>query len=187
MKKFLSIFFESTNSFEGKENGEDVILLLRRHVFIIYTHLGFIALPIIIPIILGALFFSSLQTYNLVTLFLFVSCIFYVILWFMAFYVLTMYTLDVWIITNKRIIDSNQEGLFNRIVSELYFSRVQDISVKTNGVVQTMLKFGNVEVQTAGKENKFIFLQIPNPDKVKEIIMSKVELDNSNSPEITNS
>lgn len=182
MKKYLSIFLKSNNSFEGIENEERVVYLLRRHIFVIFIHLIFLVLPAFIPIIIGAVISTSLQSYSAITLFLLLCSIFYCVLWFMAFYVLTMYTLDVWIVTNKRIIDSNQDGLFRRIISELLLSNVQDISVKTRGFFQTILKFGDVEIQTAGTENKFRFLQIPNPEGVKDAIMSQVSSGNVSTP-----
>jgi hypothetical protein len=46
--------------------------------------------------------------------------------------------------------------------------------VKTDGFIQTLLKFGNLEVQTAGTENKFHFRQIPDPEGVKNQIMSHI-------------
>ncbi|KKQ77632.1 MAG: hypothetical protein UT00_C0008G0004 [Parcubacteria group bacterium GW2011_GWA1_38_7] len=85
-----------------------------------------------------------------------------------------MYTLDVWIVTNRRIIDSAQHGFFNRTISELHLTRIQDISVETRGFVQTILHFGDLQVQTAGTEEKFKFHQIPHPEKVKDEIMKLV-------------
>lgn len=85
-----------------------------------------------------------------------------------------MYMLDVWIVTDRRIIDSTQHGFFNRTVSELHLTRVQDISVHTVGVIPTLLHFGDLQVQTAGTEEKFNFLQIPNPLAVKDAIMAVV-------------
>ncbi len=82
-----------------------------------------------------------------------------------------MYALDVWIVTDRRIIDSTQHGFFNRTISELHLSRVQDISTQTKGIIPTFLKFGDLQVQTAGTEEKFKFFQIPNPGKVKDTIM----------------
>ena len=82
-----------------------------------------------------------------------------------------MYTLDVWIVTNHRIVDSTQNGFFNRTVSELHLARIQDISVQTKGVIQTFFKFGDLQVQTAGTEERFNFSQIPNPGQVKDEIM----------------
>ncbi len=40
-----------------------------------------------------------------------------------------------------------------------------------NGVIPTLLNFGSVNVQTAGTAIKFVFEQIPNPNKVKMIVI----------------
>jgi uncharacterized membrane protein YdbT with pleckstrin-like domain len=171
MNSFFSIFTKSTNSFDGEENGEKVVLLLRRHPFFILARLVFFAFLILLPMIVGALFSSFLYSNNILSFFFFASSLWYLFVWSGIFYSLTMYTLDVWIITDRRIIDSTQHGFFNRTISELHLTRIQDISVQTEGVVQTFLKFGNLQVQTAGSEERFKFSQIPNPEKVKDEIM----------------
>ncbi|MEK7116648.1 MAG: PH domain-containing protein [Patescibacteria group bacterium] len=171
LKSILNIFKESKNHFEGEETTEEVVLLIRRHPFFIIVRLVFFTILILIPIAVGIVFSSFLHANNLLSLFLFVSSVWYLFIWSGIFYALTMYTLDVWIVTDRRIIDSTQHGFFNRTISELHITRIQDISVQTEGVVQTFLKFGNLQIQTAGTEEKFKFSQIPNPTKVKDEIM----------------
>lgn len=171
MKSFFSIFTESSNHFEGEEDGEKVILLVRRHPFFIIVRLVFFIILILIPITIDALFLPFLHTNNILDLFFFISSVWYLFLWSGIFYSLTMYTLDVWIVTDRRIIDSLQHGFFNRTISELHLTRIQDISVQTEGIIQTILHFGDLQVQTAATEEKFKFSQIPNPVKVKDEIM----------------
>lgn len=171
IKSFFSIFKDSNNSFDGEENDEKVILLLRRHPFFILVKLFLFVLLVLVPVIIGPLFYPFFLLHNLLEAFFFMSSIWYLLIWLSIFYSLTMYTLDVWIITDRRIIDSMQHGFFNRTVSELHLARIQDISVKTEGVIQTLLKFGDLHVQTAGTEEKFFFSQVPNPERVKDEIM----------------
>ncbi len=87
------------------------------------------------------------------------------------FYSITMYLLDTWIITNHRVIDSEQHGFFDRTVSELSLLKIQDVSTEINGPIATWLKFGNLEIQTAGAREKFLFKQIPNPLLIKDQLM----------------
>ena len=47
-------------------------------------------------------------------------------------------------------------------------------------MIQTFLHFGDLQVQTAGTEEKFKFLQIPNPERAKDEIMKLVS-NHSNS------
>jgi membrane protein YdbS with pleckstrin-like domain len=85
-----------------------------------------------------------------------------------------MHLLDVWIVTDRRIVDSTQKGFFDRTVSELRISRVQNISVKIVGPIETFLHFGDLEIQTAGSSDMFNFSQIPHPERVKDEIMAIV-------------
>lgn len=171
MKSLFSIISTSHNSFEGEENGERVILLLRRHPFFILARIAVFVLMLLLPLILGASFDNFISANNLVDIFLFVSVVWCLLVWSGIFYALTMYTLDVWIVTNHRIIDSTQHGFFSRTISELHLGRIQDISVKTKGIIQTFYNFGDLQVQTAGAEERFKFSQIPQPVKVKDVIM----------------
>lgn len=171
LKSILNIFKESKNHFEGEETSEEVVLLIRRHPFFILIRLFFFFILVLIPIAIISIFPSFIYSHKILNLFLFASSVWYLFIWSGIFYALTMYTLDVWIVTNHRIIDSTQHGFFDRRVSELHLIRIQDISVQTQGVIQTVFHFGDLQVQTAGAEEKFKFSQIPNPVKVKDEIM----------------
>ncbi|MDP2704951.1 MAG: PH domain-containing protein [bacterium] len=182
MKSFLSIFKESTNSFDGQEDGEKVLLLLRRHPFIFALELSFYTILILLPIAIGMIFSSVLYSYNVFPLFLFVASVYFLFIWCGIMYSFTLYALNVWIITDRRVIENAQKGLFNRVVSELRLSKVQDVTVQTEGVMQTFLNFGNLYVQTAGKEERFKFIQIPNPEKAKDEIMNLIPHGSPSSP-----
>lgn len=171
IRSLLSIFQHSSNSFEGQKESEEVVLLLRQHPFTILIRVALFCLVSLVPIIVGIIFQAYLEKYNWLNLFLFISSIYYLSLWLGIFYSLTMYTLNTVIITDQRIIDNNQQGLFNRKVSELHGHRIQDVSVHTSGIIETFLHFGNVTVQTAASEKQFVFHQIPRPEKVKDVIM----------------
>lgn len=174
MKSIFSLFTRSGNHFEGEENGEKVILLLRRHPFFIIFRMIFFVILALLPLVAGTIFSKFLYINNLYALYWFVLSLWHLLIWSGIFYALTMYTLDVWIVTNRRIIDSKQQGFFNRTVSELSLVRVQDVSVETKGLIQTFFKFGDVQIQTAGADEKFKFMQIPHPERVKDEIMKVV-------------
>lgn len=82
-----------------------------------------------------------------------------------------MYLLNTWIVTDERVIFNKQEGYFRRSVAEFNISKIQDIQVSARGPIATFLNFGDLEAQTAGAQNKFLFKNIPNPLKVKDAIM----------------
>lgn len=87
---------------------------------------------------------------------------------------ITDYWLDVWIVTNERIINAEQLGLFNRLVSEVHLEQVQDITSETKGFLETFLTYGDVYVQTAAERERFRFKNVDNPDDVKITISELV-------------
>jgi len=174
IKKILSIFKDSSDSFEGQEEGEQVLLLLRRHIFVVLLALSGFALVSLVPVLIATIFSSYIVRSGLLSLFLFASSIWYLFLWLAIFHFLTMYTLNTVTITDRRIIDKDQHGFFNQKVSELHVNRIQDVTVHTKGILETLLHFGKIIVQTAASEKQFIFHQIPDPEKVKDVIMQAI-------------
>ena len=85
----------------------------------------------------------------------------------MLFVFWTNYYLDVWIITNKKILNVDQHGLFKREVIVLHLDKIQDITYMVDGLVATTLNYGNIKVTTAGKEAEFVLPGIPNPALVQ--------------------
>lgn len=93
-----------------------------------------------------------------------------IICWLLFAEKFTDYALDFWLVTNKRIIDSNLERLFHRYLATLELKDIEDISVKTTGMLSSYFSYGNLEVQTAGAQNRFEMEQIARPELVQRII-----------------
>jgi len=98
---------------------------------------------------------------NLITLFV----------WMYVFFVWIEYYLDVLIVSDKKIVNVEQKGLFIREVSELKFERIQDVAVEVKGIIPTMLNYGDLYIQTAGEVERFVFRAMPDPYTVKNLIM----------------
>lgn len=174
IEKFFNLFRESALGFGGQEPGEKVVLLLRRHGFVLLFPFCFVLLLAIAPIALWLFIPASFEINAYASLFWFVLSLWYLFLWILLFYFFTMYSLNTIIVTDKRIIESEQHAFFSRKVSELHTNRVQDVSAHTHGILETMIGYGDISVQTAASEREFVFRQIPNPEKVKDEIMRVV-------------
>jgi len=85
--------------------------------------------------------------------------------YFVAFY------LDMWIITNDRLIDVQQISLFGRSVAELDLYQIQDASSEIKGILPTIFRYGDVTLQTAGPVPKFIIHSTPNPHEIRKLIL----------------
>ena len=160
--------------------GERVVRMLHRHGFVavrialLYLVLAFV--PVAAWVLLGTrtdLFVDVTGVgYALATLLLSA----YALVWGLLFFVSWLnYYLDVWIITNERIINITQQRLFHRIVSEQKLYRVQDVTWQIEGVLGNIFKFGNVTIQTAGEQGKFTFEHIPDPEAVAKSVMDLLE------------
>jgi len=157
--------------FQTNKN-EEVKLMIRRHWANLLGLISFVLimsiLPIIFYFILSPYIHLSDGFFNVFVIGLGMYYMFIATLFFIGW---LDYYLDVWIITNHRVIDSEQHGFFKRSVAELHLSKIQDISIIVSGPIATFLDYGDLEIQTAGTEPKFIFKQIPHPVQVKDQIM----------------
>lgn len=157
---------------------EKVIFEVRRHWLVFIFEVVFYAVLVAIPFATVAIFdltnVVSLAP-QVLPLLMFFSFAWVLILWIFFFVAWTNYYLDVWIITNDRIIDIEQHTLFSRDVSECRLDKVQDVTVEIHGFLPTFLHFGTLHVQTAGESNRFTIRDIPHPDRVKEIIFDAHE------------
>lgn len=170
--KYLDIFNFSKYSFDGIKSYESVILYLNRHWFVMFGKFLAFGLLLVVPFAIYVVFGEAMANMGIDNIFWLVVSIYFLVWWNSLFYSITMYLLDSWIVTDHRIIDSRQKGFFSRTVSELGLSRIQDISTRITGPLATMLDFGNVEIQTAGAEPKFVFKEISGPSAVKAKIMA---------------
>lgn len=80
------------------------------------------------------------------------------------------YYLDVWIITSERVIDIEQKTLFHREISEISLDRVQNVTIEVPGFMATVLKFGNMKIQTAGA-GEFAILEVTDFERAKDLIL----------------
>ena len=104
----------------------------------------------------------------------FLYALWLLVLWISFFIQWTNYYLDVWYITEKRIIDVEQKGIFSRNVSSIRFDKIQDINVEVRGVVATFLNYGNVEVQTASETSgSFIMKNASRPELIRQVVFSQ--------------
>jgi uncharacterized membrane protein YdbT with pleckstrin-like domain len=186
IKKGWFDFISSSHiNFDGKRENETIIVFTRRHWFVLFTTVfgGFLMslLPFVF-VILGA---GLLVQYNLSAIFTLFWSLYIMSVWYFIFYQLTMYVLDTWIVTNQRVMDIMQIRFFSRKVSELNLESIQDISVNTNGIIQSYFNYGNVEIQTAGAAQRFLFEEVPHPLDIKDKIMEAAnEIENTSVYEI---
>ncbi len=165
--------------------GEKIEYEIRRHWFVMLPKVaGAVAAAVLPPLalILLAWLQNSTEQDQLIKLdaTMWWLLIFCYLLWLLLIIVYlfkawTLYYLDVWYITNGRLIDVNQKGIFRRETKSLRFERIQDVTVIVKGFLATILKFGTVHVQTAGVARRIDILQAKDPYELRRIVLDAHE------------
>lgn len=169
--KDLSSFY-----FPGKEPDEKIVLLLRRHPVVVAKRLLFMLLAGLIPIAIhiwvsnNTSWLSDHSSIFYLALVLFGSLVY--LFWLLFIYQIWVnYYLDVWVVTNERIIAMEQVSIFHRDVSELRLDSIQDVSSDVHGIFASLFRYGDILVQTASEKDKFHFEQVPNPEIIARTIL----------------
>ncbi len=71
--------------------------------------------------------------------------------------------LDLFIITNERIVGIQQVGALSRKVSECNLDRVQEVNAEVSGIMQTIFGYGHIHIHTASENSDMIVLYAPHP------------------------
>ncbi len=90
-----------------------------------------------------------------------------------AFVALRTYVVWRWnafVVTTHRVVDVDQRGFFSRTVSEAAFDKIQDVSYAIKGVLGTLLKFGTIELQTAGNATNLELQDVHDPKELHHLI-----------------
>lgn len=155
--------FEDYLSRNLKE-GEAVVAIVRPY----WLTMGFPMFLSAALAVFDAFFLAWFVQYGAIGVALFFLILLVALLWGVRSYV--VWSLNAFILTNQRIIDVDQNGFFQRTVSEASFEKIQDVSFQISGLWQTMLKFGTVIVQTAGSSNNLELTGVHHPEQLQELI-----------------
>lgn len=162
------------------EPGEQIVLKLRKHWLILLRDtagtliLGLIPF-IVIPLILATVPSMYLDAVGSASLASFGTALWFLVVWMALFVLWTDYYLDLWIVTNRRIVNINQVGLFNRRIATWGLDRVQEITVKSENVIQHFFGYGSIEIQTAGPTDEYAKAEgIPSPEKARNAILKQL-------------
>lgn len=167
------------NKLPNQLDNEKAILILRRHWFIFFKSIllfVFLAfMPVIFFITVDNFIINILDRYFLFPFLLLLFSAYYLGIWLFLFANFVDYYLDAWIVTNIRILNIEQKGLFSRVISEQKIEKIQDITSEVHGIIPTFLDYGDVHIQTAGAKERFRFKKIHRPADTRKKILILVK------------
>lgn len=165
----------------GADLHEQNAAIHRRHIFTLIPAIFVMGLVVLIPV--GGYAYLKLMQPELIAsntnlaLFILAASAFFLFGWLFSFVMFMDYWLDVFILTEKRLIDIDQTGLFSRTVAELRLYRIQDVTAQVKGFWQAIFDYGSVFIQTAGEIERFHFEKVPHPNKLAKDILELAEAD----------
>lgn len=146
--------------------------VLRRHWFTflpkIFLFLVLGLIPVLLFIMIANLYPNVLQNQIAFALGTLLGSLYYLSMLLFFYTEFIVFYLDMWVVTNDRIVDVEQLGLFSRTISELDLFRIQDVTTDVNGFFATLLDYGDVSVKTASSNVHIVFYKVPHPNKIRE-------------------
>jgi len=174
---FLSSFsfYPRGVHFETQDEKEEIVMLLRRHIVTNFLWIFIAFIMAVFPIFfsISSKFFIPFHipvNFQIVFLLIWYTLVFSVI--FINFLV---WYFNVYILTNKRIVDVDFYNLVYKKISSAQLNKVQDVTIKSYGLLRIIFDFADIFIQTAGTEPNFDFVAVPKPDVVARKINELVE------------
>lgn len=164
-----------------QQSYEKILHCLRRHPVTFLKDLLIIVALFFVPIVFFIVAdqtiasFLEIEITKLIVVLL--GSVYYLSVWLIFYTQFVDYYLDNWVITNDRILNIEQHALFGRTMSEMDLYKVQDATSDIKGILPTLFNYGNVHIQTAGQKERFVFEQISDPHKIRDIILNLAEED----------
>lgn len=165
------------------EEGEVVLATVRKHWFVIFLQIFGVLSLSVVPLLLIVLIAFLPEQLNMLTR---VTHATNILTYGIAFWMLslaltgfntwTQYFLDVWLITDRRVIIIFQEAVFRRRILNFRLERMQDIEVEISGIIATFLDYGTIRAQTASaSDDDFSSSGLPHPRELQSLIQSAMD------------
>ncbi len=158
--------------FHGKEQGEEIVLVIRSHWIIYLPQILATLLVLALPWILVGIFSSILHNFTiflalLITSFLIAASI-------VVSSILKWYY-NVSIITDQRVIDLDFPNIMAHSMSEAQLEKIEDVTHKQLGILGSFFDVGSVYIQTAGTAQNIEFTNVPRPRDIQDILIDMLE------------
>ena len=127
--------------FDGQREGEDVKFVFRRHFTTAKAGVIFLTVMTFLGLIPLFLWKGDVRMFWIFLGFVFVGLIGF-------FYSYMMWYFSVYIVTNQRIRQISQKGLFKKTVVDLGLDKIQSISYGITSVIGGVMEYGTILIQT---------------------------------------
>ncbi|MBN2087914.1 PH domain-containing protein [Candidatus Peregrinibacteria bacterium] len=178
-------------TFPGQRPDEKVLMVIRKHpivyIRIVMAFIVTAVIPLMIFLILWFRYYSfsghltvSISISLMACAFLLIGLLITAIAWLNEEF-------DLFILTDERLIDITQVSFLKRTVASTPLKQIQDTTSNVDGVLATLLNYGNIEVQTAaGDASKFEIDRVPDPAFIARKILNYARESRGEADNISN-
>jgi len=139
------------------KKGEEIITAVRRYGLTLLWQWFIILLLLAVPFF----FMFWLFRHDWWGMTLFLAPIIFGLAWIIR--IIFLWRKNVLVITNQRLIDYDQRGLFDQLVSEIFYDQVEDVHGRIRGVWGTIFRYGEITIQSGNGKINIIAKQIKQP------------------------
>lgn len=177
-------------SLAEQNKGEEIFILLRRHIFtnFVWVVLSIFAIlfPPIIILLVSTVGDETLSVFPLFESIPASQLLYLVLVWYSAIftYMFTKFIdwfYNIYLITNERVLDYDYFPLVSYKISEARLDNIEDATQDSIGFFPALFHYGDVFVQTAGQSREFDFNAVPDPAWVRDKLMDLVDIKLSNN------
>ena len=143
--------------FDGQRDGEELLFVFRRHVIAMRKGFYLLLIPFAVSSIPPLIWQTNLELFLLPILGLLIGLAlfsYHFIMWYFTIY----------IVTNQRIRQITQKGIFGKDVVELRLSKIQNISYNIPGFSGEIFGFGTIVIQTFVGD--LVINKVEHPDQI---------------------
>ena len=144
-------------SFDGQREGEEVKFIFRRHVSTASKGILFLIVMIGLGVVPMVMWPGDARMF-----WIFLGCV--IIGIFGMAYGYLLWYFSIYIVTNERIRQISQKGLFKKTVVDLGLNKIQSISVSTPGLIAGIMGYGTILIQTGVGD--LVISKVPKPEKI---------------------
>jgi hypothetical protein len=145
-------------------DGEVIKAVVRKHGLTLWPPLLLAAAFIVVPFF----FLFSLTKWGAIGMTIFATSIALGI--FFALRAFQLWQADVLMVTTDRIVDVDQRGLWNRLVTEVPLGFVQEVQCEHKGMGEMLCRIGTLRIRTTGASPEIIAPRISRPERWQGLI-----------------
>jgi uncharacterized membrane protein YdbT with pleckstrin-like domain len=156
--------------FEGQRPGEEVLFVFRRHIIAMRKGFYLLLIPFAVSAIPPLIWQTNLELFLLP-----IGGLVLGIILFMYHYMMWYFT--IYLVTNQRIRQVTQKGIFGKDVVELRLSKIQNISYNIPGFTGEVLGFGTIVIQTFVGDLVIRYVEHPEKtyNKLQDAVANAIE------------